>query len=258
MSGWNCQLEEVSAQWPGREANTLKNISQVLPIDTVSCLPLMGPSGQGKSTLLYLLAALKWPSHGTVRWTFPDGKSCSWDKNGLDSREATELHQKRFGFAFQNSTLFPRFTVEENIAYPLVLTGEKWSVALKEAKKQLSLALIEEERQKIHEFLKSFPNQLSGGQKQRVALAQAMIHKPWVLFADEPTGQLDYCTRKQVMNTLKHWLKEEPNKRRLIWVTHHHTDDLQIMNINQLMFVHRRSCHLMSDNDLKKWMQNCT
>ena len=254
MSEWNCQLEDVSARWPRRE-NTLTNITSPIPIDQYSKLPLMGPSGEGKSTLLYLLAALKWPSKGKITWTFPDGNSYSWDKKGLNSRQATFLHQQCFGFSFQNSTLSRRLTIEENIAYPLVLTGEKWNKATREkVRTQLGKVLIKNE--KIDEILKLFPAQLSGGQKQRVALAQAMVHQPWVLFADEPTGQLDYCTRKHVMKVLKDWLTED-EQRRFIWVTHHHTDDMEMMKVDKLLFVKDGTCQLVGQSRLKEWMTTC-
>ncbi|RKZ91566.1 MAG: hypothetical protein DRR19_06870 [Candidatus Parabeggiatoa sp. nov. 1] len=252
MKKWACQLEGVAVQWPSRKEPTLMDIH--LPpslIEENAMLPLMGPSGQGKSTLLYLLAALKWPSQGKITWTFPDNKSCSWDKKGPTSNEAVWLRRERFGFAFQDNTLSAHLTVLENIAYPLVLQGKRWAEALAQAKKQLQEVLLPDEN--MDDVTASFPKKLSGGQQQRVALAQAMIHKPWVLFADEPTGQLDYHTRLQVMAVLKKWVKKGSGKHRLIWVTHHHTDDLNMMNIDKLLFVNNSTYELWDCSQLEDW-----
>jgi putative ABC transport system ATP-binding protein len=252
MTQWVCQLEGVTAKWPSRKITTLNNI-EFAPslIEENAMLPLMGPSGQGKSTLLYLLAALKWPSEGKITWTFPDGETCAWDPKGLTSKQAAWLRRERFGFAFQDHTLSAHLTVLENIAYPLVLQGESWAKARQTAEKQLKTVLLPSEN--IDDFIKSFPPQLSGGQQQRVALAQAMIHKPWVLFADEPTGQLDYHTRLQVMAVLKKWVKEDEAQHRLIWVTHHHTDDLDMMDLDTLLFVEDGKCELKNRAELEEW-----
>ncbi len=254
MNKWKCEFEGVTAKWPTRKQETLKNI-QLEPslIKDYSMIPLMGQSGQGKSTLLYLLAALKWPHSGQITWTFPDGHTLSWTHKGLISKKAAWLRRQRFGFAFQDHTLTAHLTVLENIAYPLVLKGEKWSKALQKAKEQLVEVLLPDE--KIEDFTESFPAQLSGGQQQRVALAQAMIHEPWVLFADEPTGQLDYHTRQQVMTVLKNWIAAKTEyERRLIWETHHHTDDLDMMNIDTLLFIGDGKCEKYDRSQLESWM----
>jgi len=258
MSEWKCEFKDgVKAKWPGRKNQTLNNIK--LPanfIENNARLPIMGPSGQGKSTLLYLMAALKWPSTGTITWTFPDSKTFSWgSKKGLSSKDAALLRRKYFGFAFQDNTLSAHLTVAENIAYPLVLQGKSWKYALEKAEKQLQDVLLQNE--KISDFMTSFHTKLSGGQQQRVALAQAMIHEPWVLFADEPTGQLDYRTRKIVMEVLKKWTMGKDG-RRFIWVTHHHTDDLDIMemyakNEKNILFVKNGDCELQDRSYLENW-----
>jgi len=254
MTKWKCEFKEVTARWPSREKDTLKDIQlNSTFVENHTMIPLMGPSGQGKSTLLYLMAALKWPSEGQITWTFPDNKTCSWDKKGPTSKEAAWLRRERFGFAFQDNTLSSHLTVLENIAYPLVLKGESWSKAYKKAEAQLPKVLLHDEE--MDEFIKSFPAELSGGQQQRVALAQAMIHDPWVLFADEPTGQLDYRTRLQVMNVLREWVKADTSKHRLIWVTHHHTDDLDMMGIDTLLFVDDRTCETQKRSQLVEWKQ---
>ncbi|GEM_PF-1187969 len=252
MTKWVCQLKGVAAQWPGQPKPTLKNID-ILPalIAENTMLPLMGPSGQGKSTLLYLLAALKWPSQGKITWTFPDDQSCTWDKKGPTSNQAAWLRRERFGFSFQNNTLSNHLTVAENIAYPRVLQGFDWKTAQQDAKAALEGMLVGDEN--LARLMNSFPSELSGGQQQRVALAQAIVHKPWVLFADEPTGQLDYHTRLQVMAVLRNWLTANEAQHRLIWVTHHHTDDLDMMGIDQFLFVKDGNCELQTRLDLENW-----
>lgn len=253
MSEWKCDLTGVMAKWPSRQENILKDFQPDSSfIQKNAMIPIMGPSGQGKSTLLYLMAALKWPSQGQITWTFPDNQTRSWNTKGPTPNDASWLRRERFGFAFQDNTLSAHLKVLENIAYPLVLKGENWCQARQKAEKQLAEVLLPDE--KIEDFIKSFPTQLSGGQQQRVALAQALIHDPWVLFADEPTGQLDYGTRSQVMTVLKDWVKPDENKRRLIWVTHHHTDDLEIMGIDTLLFVNNGICKECNGSDLGEWI----
>jgi putative ABC transport system ATP-binding protein len=238
--------------------NRLLNNIELAPslIEKNTMLPIMGPSGQGKSTLLYLLASLKWPSQGKITWVFPDGQSCILDKQGPTAGKATKiawLRRERFGFSFQNNTLSNHLTVAENVAYPRVLQNIDWATARQDAKQALQGMLLENEREQIDSFMNSFPSQLSGGQQQRVALAQAIVHKPWVLFADEPTGQLDYHTRLQVMGRLKNWVEEDEMRHRLIWVTHHHTDDLEMMGLDTLLFVENGRCELKNRSDLENW-----
>jgi len=248
MTCWGVTLHQVTAHWGGRKI--LENLSFKLEFST-NCFPLMGPSGQGKSTLLYLLATLKWPTQGTLMWTFPDGKTFRWGARGLKSSEATLLRRHYFGFAFQASTLSPYLTVVENLAYPLLLQGVSWKMAIQQAEATLLEVLLPSEKTDTS-LLHRFPSQLSGGQRQRVALAQAIIHEPYILFADEPTGQLDLHTRKQVMGVLKGWVEKGP--RGLIWVTHHHLDDLDLMGIDQLIFVENQSCMQQNREDLKRWL----
>jgi putative ABC transport system ATP-binding protein len=142
----------------------------------------------------------------------------------------------------------------ENIAYPLSSQGNKsWGMAVKLAEDTLDKVLLPLEKERVKTLWNSFPSQLSGGQRQRVALAQAMIHNPTVIFADEPTGQLDKRTRQQVMNVLKEWVEQEQEQRCLIWVTHHHVDDLDLMGIDELLFLENGECIKRDRNWLKEW-----
>ncbi len=261
MKPWGVILSKVATHW-GNERNILENINLKIEIPKKAIMfPLMGPSGQGKSTLLYLMAALKWPTQGKIVWKFPNGKIFAWGKDGHQihsnySNDAVALRRNYFGFAFQGSTLSPYMTVIENVAYPLLLQGKVWKEALKIAENILNEVLLpneKEDEKKRTAFIHRFHSQLSGGQRQRVALAQAMVHNPYVLFADEPTGQLDLHTRKQVMMVLKQWLKK--GQRCLIWVTHHHISDLNFMDIDNLIFVENQQCIEQNRADLTKWME---
>jgi putative ABC transport system ATP-binding protein len=149
---------------------------------------IMGPSGSGKSTLMHLLAGLDNPTAGSV---VLDGKELS----GLDDGELTKLRRDRLGFVFQAFNLVPVLTAEENIALPLTLAGRKpdkdWYDTLIAA---VGLA----------DRLSHRPSELSGGQQQRVAVARALIHRPAVVFADEPTGNLDSKSSDEVLALLRH------------------------------------------------------
>lgn len=260
MTNWGFTLNNVTASWFKNGKNSiLENIDFQFNIcnANTAALPLMGPSGQGKSTLLYMLAALKLPSTGTVIWQFPDDpKNYSFSTQLAENKaDIVQLRQRHFGFAFQASTLSPHLTVIENIAYPLLLKGVKWDEALQAAEARfIKVLLPTEKKDNLKALMSHYPSQLSGGQRQRAALAQAMIHDPYVLFADEPTGQLDLGTRKQVMNVLKQWLDQGKGKRCLIWVTHHHMSDLDLMNVNDFLFIEEKQCRQRDRVWLKNWI----
>jgi len=258
MTPWGFTLNNVTTRWSQPGKNILENISFSLQItdEQDAMLPLMGPSGQGKSTLLYLLAALKWPTTGEITWQFPEGTTYVLGQHGqhIHVDQAVQLRRAVFGFAFQDSTLSPYLTIIENIAYPLLLQGKKWAEALALAEAKLDDILLAGEKADKKTLMHRFPAQLSGGQRQRAALAQAIIHNPRVLFADEPTGQLDRHTRKQVMSVLKQWVKQGQGQRCLIWVTHHHVDDLDLMGIDKLLFVDNKNCIPRDRQWLAAWM----
>jgi putative ABC transport system ATP-binding protein len=136
---------------------------------------VMGPSGSGKSTLMHLLAGLDQPTSGEV-WLGPT------KLNGLDDTELTRLRRTRVGFVFQNFNLLPVLTLEENVVLPLRIAGEEID---REWVDQLLTAVGLDDRRKHR------PAQLSGGEQQRVALARALVTRPAIVFADEPTGNLD-------------------------------------------------------------------
>jgi putative ABC transport system ATP-binding protein len=261
MTHWGFTLENVTASWSeDGNNNILEGLDfafQIFDAKTAA-LPLMGPSGQGKSTLLYLLAALKLPAEGTVTWRFPnDSKTYIFRQEVAQQHhieDVVQLRRNHFGFAFQNSTLSPYLTVRENIAYPLVLQGKPWNDALQIAANRFEEVLLPTEKDNKNSLLARFPDQLSGGQLQRAALAQAIIHDPDVLFADEPTGQLDLRTRKQVMGVLKQWLDRGDGQRCLIWVTHHHIGDLKMMGVDNLLFIENKGGISRNSAWLENWV----
>jgi putative ABC transport system ATP-binding protein len=150
---------------------------------------LLGRSGSGKSTLLNLISGIDVPSQGEVR---VDGR----DLGRLSERERTLLRRERIGFIFQAFNLLPTLTVEENVRLPLELNGHGAAEASAKAR-----ALLE--RVGLAARANSFPDRLSGGEQQRVAVARALAHSPPLLLADEPTGNLDEATARQVLDLLE-------------------------------------------------------
>jgi len=148
---------------------------------------IMGPSGSGKSTLMHLLAGLDRPTAGSV---VVDGAELA----NLDDRALTRLRRDRLGFVFQAFNLVPVLSAEENIVLPLTLAGKKpdgeWLTQLIDAVG-------------LGDRLSHRPSELSGGQQQRVAVARALIHRPAVVFADEPTGNLDSKSSDEVLALLR-------------------------------------------------------
>ncbi len=148
---------------------------------------IMGPSGSGKSTLMHILAGLDKPTSGSVEL---DGVEIT----GLDDGELTELRRDKLGFVFQFFNLLPVLTAEENLVLPLSIAGRKPDQAWVD---QL-IATVGLEDRRTHR-----PAELSGGQQQRVAVARALVSKPAVVFADEPTGNLDSKASADVLRLLR-------------------------------------------------------
>ena len=145
---------------------------------------IMGASGAGKSTLLQILGTLSSPDNGTLRI---DGT----DVLTLDRKQISEFRNRRIGFVFQFHHILPEFTSVENVMIPALIAGKKEREAKEEALKLLdTLGLSERTTHK--------PSELSGGEQQRVAIARALINRPAVLFADEPSGNLDSVTKTEL------------------------------------------------------------
>jgi putative ABC transport system ATP-binding protein len=167
-------------------------------------LAVMGPSGSGKSTLLHLLGGLDNPSSGKI---FMDGREIS----GLPDKDLTLIRRKNVGFVFQFFNLLPTLTAEENIILPLLIAGEK----PKQYLEKLNLLL---EHVGIIDRRTHRPEQLSGGEQQRVAIARALISDPSVILADEPTGNLDSHSGKEILKLLQ--VSVEKFHQTVVMVTH--------------------------------------
>lgn len=168
---------------------TLKILSEIsFAISPGSTCAFIGPSGSGKTTLLGLCAGLDLPSQGTIRFEGQDLSALTDDQRAL-------LRRTRMGFVFQNFQLIPNLSVVENVMLPLELGG----APVREARSQATFSL---EQVGLQERLHYYPAQLSGGEQQRVALARALVHKPSVIFADEPTGNLDLENAAKVIELL--------------------------------------------------------
>jgi len=165
---------------------------------------IMGPSGSGKSTLLGLIAGLDWPTSGSIEIDGTDITRLTEDKMAV-------LRGRKLGFVFQAYHLVPTLTALENVMLPMEMLGDDIAAAKPRAEYLLdSVGLID---RRTH-----YPTQLSGGEQQRVALARAFMMKPSVLFADEPTGNLDSANGKHVLELLLHLNTVEGAT--LILVTH--------------------------------------
>lgn len=165
----------------------LRNINLDIMRGEVCCI--FGTSGSGKSTLLNQLAGLEKPTHGVV---YIGGVPIS----NLSENDLAAFRQKHIGFVFQSYNLLPELTATENVAMPLMFKGIDPEARMLEAKKMLC-------RVGLKERMNHFPNQMSGGQQQRVGIARAFVTRPEVVFADEPTGNLDSKTTKEVMRMIR-------------------------------------------------------
>ncbi len=207
---------DASGQPPVLEAVALRRTYQLGAVEVVALagvdlavrrgevVAIMGPSGSGKSTLLHLLGGLDRPSGGTVRLA---GQSLA----ALDDDALTLVRRRRIGFVFQFFNLVPILTAEENVTLPLVIDGRDLAPSAPQIRDLFDLVGLAERRH--HR-----PDQLSGGEQQRVAIARAFVTQPEVVLADEPTGNLDSRTGREVLALLRQGA--EKLGQTIVMVTH--------------------------------------
>lgn len=175
-----------------------------LEINSGEFVSLMGASGSGKSTLLYLIGGLDKPTSGSIYIN-------NQDINKLKEKDISKLRREDIGFVFQFYNLVANLNVEENILLPVIMDGKKESAYQERLDKLLKIIGLDTKR-------KSLPHELSGGEQQRVSIARAIILSPKIVLADEPTGNLDSKSGKEVMNLFKKINEEE--KITILQVTH--------------------------------------
>lgn len=183
------------------ELTVLKEVS--IEIKNDEFVAIVGPSGAGKSTLLYQMSLLDEPTSGEVYF---NNKPTS----NLTESQKTNLRLKELGYVFQDYALLPELTVVENVALPMLMQGMSRSEAYAKADQSLVRIGIANKRNNL-------PNQLSGGQQQRVSIARAIAHDPHILFADEPTANLDSENARIVIDV---FLKLNKEGQAIIMVTH--------------------------------------
>ena len=181
--------------------NLFNNLN--LKINKGDLVALVGPSGSGKSSLLHLLALLDEPTKGDI-------KINNIFTRKFADEEKDEIRRKNISIIFQDNNLLSDFTAIENVMMPLIIKGENLVNAKKEAQKILKVV-------KILDRSQHFPNQLSGGEQQRVAIARALIAETNLILADEPTGNLDFKTAKEIFS---YFLKLKKLKKTIIFATH--------------------------------------
>lgn len=174
-----------------------------ISIDSGEFVAIIGPSGAGKSTLMYQLSLLDEPTSGKIEIDEQDVVTIS-------AMEKTKLRLNNLGYVFQDYALLPELTAEENVLLPLIMQGKDFNLAKQSADLVLEKIGLKDKKH-------SLPSQLSGGQQQRVSIARAMSHNPKILFADEPTANLDSTSSEQVISLFE---ELNANGQTIVMVTH--------------------------------------
>ncbi|MBN8046400.1 ABC transporter ATP-binding protein [Paraclostridium sp. AKS46] len=186
----------------GENETEVKALSHInLEINKGEFVVIVGKSGSGKSTLLHIMAGLETPTYGDVIIE-------NINLSSLNEKERSLLRKEKIGLIFQSYNLIPVLTVEENIKLPTINTSNQDDGYVNELMELLN----------IKERKNHLPNQLSGGQQQRVAIGRALVNKPAIIFADEPTGNLDTKTESEVLNLLKE--SQKKYNQTIIMITH--------------------------------------
>jgi putative ABC transport system ATP-binding protein len=183
------------------KVQALKNVN--LEVKEKEHISIMGPSGSGKTTLLNIIGCLDKPTEGEY---FLEGVNISQ----LDDDQLSEIRNKKIGFIFQNYNLIPQLNVIENISLPLIYKGINEKEIIERAKYYANLV-------GLGDRLYHRPTELSGGQQQRVAIARALVNEPLIILGDEPTGNLDTKTGKEIMEIIK---KLNEMGRTIVIITH--------------------------------------
>lgn len=201
------QIENLTKTFRTDEVETLALRGISLDINKGEFVGIMGPSGCGKSTLLNILGLLDNPTEGkyTLNGT---------EVTNLKEKDRTAFRKGKIGFVFQNFNLIDELNIEENVELPL----KYLKIGAKERKERVKVAL---KRMNIEHRAKHFPQQLSGGQQQRAAIARAVVTRPELILADEPTGNLDSVNGKEVMELLTELNREGST---IVMVTHSQHD----------------------------------
>ena len=197
------EVKDLTKVFKTEEVETWALDQVSLSVENGEFVAVMGPSGCGKSTLLHILGLLDTAPSGTY---LLDGQ----DVSGYSERQRNALRKGMLGFVFQSFNLIDELTVEENIALPLLYMG----VPAEERRKRVEEAMA---RMDITHRAKHYPRQISGGQQQRTAIARAIVTRPKLILADEPTGNLDSKNGKEVMGLLGELHKEGTT---IVMVTH--------------------------------------
>jgi len=198
------QLKNITKSYASgaTKFDALKDIS--LNIKSGDFVSITGPSGSGKSTLMHIIGLLDNPSAGEV---LLEGKNIS----NFDETQLSAIRNKILGFVFQQFNLLPKTSSLENVMLPLLYSDVHLSLREKLAWEMLKKVNLEDKA-------KNFPSQLSGGQQQRVAIARALVNNPKIILADEPTGNLDSRSGREIMDLLHELNRKE--KRTVVLVTH--------------------------------------
>lgn len=211
------QINDVMKVYEGKVTNRALN-QLSFEVEKGEFLAVMGPSGSGKTTLLNMISTIDKPTSGEIIF---DGVK----PQNLNSQELAYFRRRQLGFVFQDFNLLPMLTVEENIVLPLTL--DEQPVQLMENRvKELS------EKLGLTKILTKRPNEISGGQAQRTAIARALIHEPTIILADEPTGNLDSNSSREVLELLSKM--NEENGTTIIMVTH---DPIAASYCDRVLFI---------------------